>query len=75
MNLDGPVPDVVTKRELDDGFTRVTLSESEDDDGTFNILNIEGMFGLGPVLEVDGRYNRGFSRKVIGDVHARFVRF
>ncbi|KAJ7319043.1 hypothetical protein DFH08DRAFT_942419 [Mycena albidolilacea] len=78
MNLNKPVPEVVvtkpekkkkkvTKPELDDQFTRVTLFKSEDADGALDISNIGGIFGLGPPLEVDGKYNQGFARTVIAD--------
>ncbi|KAK7052188.1 hypothetical protein R3P38DRAFT_1638280 [Favolaschia claudopus] len=59
------VIDVVIKTEGEpDYFTRVTLIKSED--GRFDIWNVDG-FGLGPTIDVDERYNRGFSRKVISD--------
>ncbi|KAJ6598385.1 hypothetical protein DFH09DRAFT_1356643 [Mycena vulgaris] len=59
------VIDVVIKTEGEpDQFKRVTLIKSED--GNFDIWNVEG-FCLGPTIEVDEKYNRGFTRKVIGD--------
>ncbi|KAF7377575.1 hypothetical protein MSAN_00180200 [Mycena sanguinolenta] len=59
------VIDVVIKKEgEDDQFKRVTLIKSED--GNFDIWNVDG-FHLGPTVEVDEKYNRGFTRKVIGD--------
>ncbi|KAJ7489307.1 hypothetical protein FB451DRAFT_1553150 [Mycena latifolia] len=57
--------DVILKTEGEpDQFKRVTLTKSED--GNFDIWNVDG-FGLGLTIEVDEKYNRGFSRKVIGD--------
>ncbi|KAJ7238052.1 hypothetical protein B0H12DRAFT_100781 [Mycena haematopus] len=59
------VIDVVIKKEGEpDQFKRVTLIKSED--GNFDIWNVDG-FGLGSTVEVDEKYNRGFTRKVIGD--------
>ncbi|KAJ7678064.1 hypothetical protein DFH06DRAFT_565339 [Mycena polygramma] len=59
------VIDVVIKTEGEpDKFKRVTLIKSED--GNFDIWNVDG-FGLGPTVEVEEKYNRGFTRKVIGD--------
>jgi hypothetical protein len=52
-----------------DQFKRVALIKSED--GNFDIWNVDG-FCLGPTVEVDAKYNRGFSRKVIGDVSTSF---
>jgi hypothetical protein len=73
MSLDEPTPDVVvTKPDINDQLMRITLFKSEDDDGALDISNIGGMFGLGPPLEVDGKHNRGFARKVIADVRAPF---
>ncbi|KAJ7088676.1 hypothetical protein C8R44DRAFT_892736 [Mycena epipterygia] len=56
---------VVIKNEGEpDQFKRVTLIKSED--GNFDIWNVDG-FGLGPTIEVDEKYTRGFTRKVISD--------
>ncbi|KAJ7489226.1 hypothetical protein FB451DRAFT_684879 [Mycena latifolia] len=57
--------DVIIKTEGEpDQLKRVTLIKSED--GNFDIWNVDG-FGLGPTIAVDEKYNRGFTRKVIGD--------
>ncbi|KAJ7100694.1 hypothetical protein B0H15DRAFT_458951 [Mycena belliarum] len=57
--------DVVIKTEGGpDQFKRVSLIKSED--GNFDIWNVDG-FDLGPTVEVEERFNRGFTRKVIGD--------
>ncbi|KAJ6466805.1 hypothetical protein C8R45DRAFT_1172027 [Mycena sanguinolenta] len=59
------VIDVVIKKEGEaDQFKRVTLIKSED--GNFDIWKVDG-FHLGPTVEVDEKYNRGFTRKVISD--------
>ncbi|KAJ7678076.1 hypothetical protein DFH06DRAFT_565779 [Mycena polygramma] len=58
------VIDVVIKTEGEpDQFRRVTLVKSE---GNPDIWNVDA-FGLGPTIEMDERYNRGFSKKVIHD--------
>ncbi|KAJ7678077.1 hypothetical protein DFH06DRAFT_1079330 [Mycena polygramma] len=67
-NLDPEVKeeliDVVIKTEGEpDQFKRVALFKSE---GNPDIWNVDG-FGLGPAIQLDQKYNRGFSRKVIGD--------
>ncbi|KAJ7621270.1 hypothetical protein FB45DRAFT_799086 [Roridomyces roridus] len=61
------VIDVIIKAENDgepDLLKRVYLIKSED--GNFDIWNVDA-FGLAPAIEVDEKYNRGFSRKVISD--------
>ncbi|KAJ7705502.1 hypothetical protein B0H17DRAFT_669993 [Mycena rosella] len=61
------VIDVIIKTEGEpDQFKRVTLIKSED--GNFDIWNVDG-FGLGPTVEVDEKYNRGFTRKAFGGGH------
>ncbi|KAJ6483043.1 hypothetical protein DFH09DRAFT_1292090 [Mycena vulgaris] len=58
------VMDVVIKTEGEpDQFTRVTLTKSEDGS---SFWNVDG-FDLGPTIQVDEKYNRGFTRKVISD--------
>ncbi|KAJ7768206.1 hypothetical protein B0H16DRAFT_309962 [Mycena metata] len=59
--------DVVIKAEGQvDRFVRLSLTKSEDND--FNIFNVDG-FDLGPPIEVDDKFKRSFTRKVIGDAH------
>ncbi|KAJ6466783.1 hypothetical protein C8R45DRAFT_1106213 [Mycena sanguinolenta] len=57
--------DVIIKKEGEpDQFKRVMLIKSED--GKFDIWNVDG-FDLGPTIQVDPKYLRGFTRKVISD--------